>query len=307
VVGVVTQPDRPAGRGRGVALSPVKQEALEEGIPVLQPERARGDEFLASWARWSRRSRWWWRTGRSCAPRCWICRPGIAEHPRLAPARAARRGADPVGDHPRPRDHGVSIMRMEAGLDSGPVLLQVEEPIGPDETGSELAGRLARSAPRRWSRRCSLLEGRRRDAAGPRPRHLRAQARAGDGPGGLDAPRGGGGALDPRPGRPPGAWSRWTASGPVKLFRPVAHARDADAAPGQVLAADAQDGIVVACGEGALRRPRGAAARQAPHGRGGVGARAVSRCTCAGRERGARRCSRWRRRWRPPLAKRGPG
>ena len=43
VVGVVTQPDRPAGRGREVAMSPIKREALEEGIPVLQPEKARGE------------------------------------------------------------------------------------------------------------------------------------------------------------------------------------------------------------------------------------------------------------------------
>src|SRR5690606_34197225 len=47
VVGVVTQPDRPAGRGRALTMSPIKKEALEEGIPVLQPERARGEEFLA--------------------------------------------------------------------------------------------------------------------------------------------------------------------------------------------------------------------------------------------------------------------
>ncbi|HLL47789.1 MAG TPA: formyltransferase family protein, partial [Longimicrobiaceae bacterium] len=46
VVGVVTQPDRPAGRGRGISTSPVKTVAQEEGIPVLQPERARGPEFL---------------------------------------------------------------------------------------------------------------------------------------------------------------------------------------------------------------------------------------------------------------------
>ena len=47
VVGVVTQPDRPAGRGRALSASPVKEAAIAEGIPVLQPERARGEEFLA--------------------------------------------------------------------------------------------------------------------------------------------------------------------------------------------------------------------------------------------------------------------
>ena len=46
VVGVVTQPDRPAGRGRVLQPPPVKEVALEEGIPVLQPERPRGEEFL---------------------------------------------------------------------------------------------------------------------------------------------------------------------------------------------------------------------------------------------------------------------
>src|SRR5690349_5448380 len=48
VVGVVTQPDRPVGRSRSVLQSsPVKQIAIDEGIPVVQPERPRGDEFLA--------------------------------------------------------------------------------------------------------------------------------------------------------------------------------------------------------------------------------------------------------------------
>ena len=47
VVGVVTQPDRPAGRGRGVTQSAVKQEALASGFPVLQPEKPRGEEFMA--------------------------------------------------------------------------------------------------------------------------------------------------------------------------------------------------------------------------------------------------------------------
>src|SRR5438309_5579633 len=48
VVGAVTQPDRPVGRSRSLLQSsPVKQIALDEGIPVLQPERPRGDEFLA--------------------------------------------------------------------------------------------------------------------------------------------------------------------------------------------------------------------------------------------------------------------
>ncbi|MFM9014725.1 MAG: methionyl-tRNA formyltransferase, partial [Gemmatimonadota bacterium] len=47
VVGVVTQPDRPQGRSRSTLVpSPVKQVALEEGIPILQPDRPRGDEFL---------------------------------------------------------------------------------------------------------------------------------------------------------------------------------------------------------------------------------------------------------------------
>lgn len=256
VVGVVTQPDRPAGRGRAIAFSPVKQEALEEGIPVLQPERPRGDEFMAQL--------------RALEPDVsivvaygQILRPEVLELPRLgslnihASLLPELRGAAPI-QWAIIRGHetsGVSIMRMEAGLDSGPVLLQAEEPIAPEESASELASRLAEIGAEAMIEALLLLES--GDSTETPQDHARATyaPKLERGMARVDwtrpAPelarliRG----LDDHP----GAWSPLEGRGPVKLFRPVAHAGDGAGAPGEVLEADAQDGIVVACGEGALR------------------------------------------------------
>jgi methionyl-tRNA formyltransferase len=256
VVGVVTQPDRPAGRGRAVAFSSVKQEALEEGIPVLQPERPRGDEFMAQL--------------RALEPDVsivvaygQILRPEVLELPRLgslnihASLLPELRGAAPI-QWAIIRGHetsGVSIMRMEAGLDSGPVLLQAEEPIAPEESASELASRLAEIGAEAMIEALLLLESgdstetpQDNARATYAPKLERGMARVDwtrPAPELARLIRG----LDDHP----GAWSPLEGRGPVKLFRPVAHAGDGAGAPGEVLEADAQDGIVVACGEGALR------------------------------------------------------
>ncbi|MDQ3556624.1 MAG: methionyl-tRNA formyltransferase, partial [Gemmatimonadota bacterium] len=144
VVGVVTQPDRPSGRRRALIPSPVRAVAVAEGIPVLQPERARGAEFEAAL--------------RALRPEIsvvvafgQILRPEILELPPLgsinlhASLLPELRGAAPIqwAVARGKETTGVSIMRMEAGLDSGPILLQVAEPIRPDESAGELASRLA--------------------------------------------------------------------------------------------------------------------------------------------------------------------
>jgi methionyl-tRNA formyltransferase len=254
VVGVVTQPDRPAGRGREVAMSPIKEEALEEGIPVLQPERARGDEFLAQIRALDADISVVVAYGQ-------ILRPEVLAVPRLgsvnihASLLPELRGAAPI-QWAIVRGHavsGVTIMRMEAGLDSGPMLLRVEESIEPEESASELGARLAEIGAEALIETLALMEDGRieeepqdHERATYAPKVDRETAR-------LDWSlpadevalwmRG----MDDVP----GAWSPLGSKGTVKLFRPrVVH--DVGGAPGEVLSAD-EDGVVIACGLGAVR------------------------------------------------------
>lgn len=253
VVGVVTQPDRPAGRGRGVAMSPVKGEALEEGIPVLQPERARGDEFLAELRALEPEISVVVAYGQILRPEVLALPPlgSINIHASLLPEL---RGAAPI-QWAIVRGHdssGVTIMRMEAGLDSGPMILQVPEPIGPDESAVELGGRLAEVGAEALVEALALME------AGAAEETVQDHARA---------------TYAPKVGREtarvdwslpagevarwmrgmddvPGAWSP-LGERPVKLYRPEV-VGDVAGAPGTVLAAD-DDGVLVACGSGAVR------------------------------------------------------
>ncbi|MBA4397440.1 MAG: methionyl-tRNA formyltransferase [Syntrophus sp. (in: bacteria)] len=144
VIGVVTQPDRPKGRGKQPAAPPIKIFAEAHGLPVLQPERVRSPEFLELF--------------RQLAPDLVVvvafgqilpkemielpCRGCINVHPSLLPRY---RGAGPLnwaiirGE----TTTGVTIMQMDAGMDSGDILLQEETEIGDRETVGELHDRLA--------------------------------------------------------------------------------------------------------------------------------------------------------------------
>jgi methionyl-tRNA formyltransferase len=255
VVGVVTQPDRPAGRGRAVALSPVKQEALEIGVPILQPERARGDEFLAQL--------------RALQPDIsvvvafgQILRPEVLELPPLgsvnihASLLPELRGAAPI-QWAIVRGHessGISIMQMEAGLDSGPVLLRVEEPIEPDESASELAMRLAEVGAEALVEALALMEAGGLQAvpqdhgrATYAPKVDREVARLDWSRPAAEVARWMRGMDDV-----PGAWSPLGDRGPVKLFRPQV-LPEVSGTAGEVLDADGQAGVVIACGSGAVR------------------------------------------------------
>ena len=145
VVGVVTQPDRPQGRSRSELISPpVKVAALAAGIPVLQPVRPVGDVFAASLRRLEPDLGVVVAYGHILRPDILSVPAGgmINVHASLLPRH---RGAAPIqhailaGD----RETGISIMQMEEGLDSGPVLHHVVTPIGTDETAGTLARRLA--------------------------------------------------------------------------------------------------------------------------------------------------------------------
>lgn len=140
--GVVTQPDRPAGRGQRLQPSPVKRAAAELGLRVYEPARLRafaqelrGEEFdlfaLASY-------------GRILPPELLdVPRLGALNvHPSLLPIY---RGATPIQSailHGDP-ETGVSIMLMDAGLDSGDVVLQRHIAVQPEERYGELHDRLA--------------------------------------------------------------------------------------------------------------------------------------------------------------------
>ncbi len=144
LVGVVTQPDRPAGRGRRVIASPVKEFALAEGIPVFQPERLRRVEAVE-------RIRAWAPDLIVVAAYGQILRPSVLEIARLgvlnvhASLLPRWRGAAPVQAAILAGDTvtGVTIMKMDEGMDTGPIVAIREVPITPGETGGELEARLA--------------------------------------------------------------------------------------------------------------------------------------------------------------------
>ncbi len=145
VAGVVTQPDKPQGRSRSELIPPpVKVAALAAGIPVLQPVRPVGDVFATSLRRLEPDLGVVVAYGHILRPDVLSVPPRgmINVHASLLPRH---RGAAPIqhailaGD----RETGISIMQMEEGLDSGPVLHHVVTPIGADETAGALAGRLA--------------------------------------------------------------------------------------------------------------------------------------------------------------------
>lgn len=144
VAAVFTQPDRPKGRGNALAESPVKAAALRLGLPVHQPERIRRPEAVE--------------TLRNLAPEIMVVvgygqiipqavidlppRGILNVHASLLPRY---RGAAPIqwaianGE----AETGVTIMQIDAGLDTGDMLLKRSVTIGPDETAPQLSGRLA--------------------------------------------------------------------------------------------------------------------------------------------------------------------
>jgi methionyl-tRNA formyltransferase len=144
IAGVITQPDRPRGRGGEISISPLKQVAIEAGLPVYQPERIKEEAAQEYF--------------RNVAPDV----VAIIAYGQIIPARLIAiprlgwinlhgsllpkyRGAAPIhwaianGE----TQTGLTTMQINAGLDTGPMLLQYETEIGPDETSPELYARLA--------------------------------------------------------------------------------------------------------------------------------------------------------------------
>lgn len=256
IAAVVTRPDRPAGRGRKLRPSPVKAAATAEGLTVLEPERPRDPAFVDQL--------------RALEPDLsivvaygHILSREVLDVPRLGSINVHAsllphlRGAAPV-NWAIIRGHevaGVSIMRMVEKMDAGPVLLQTEEAIPPDQTASELYLRLAEVGAGSLVGALAMLEAgmiaeQEQDEAQATfaPKLTRELARidwslpaveVSNWIRGLDAV--------------PGAWSVLEGES-VKLFmpRPLPDTRSGEA-PGTIVACDAKDGISVQAGDGAVR------------------------------------------------------
>ena len=145
VVGVVTQPDRPAGRGQQMTPPPVKRLAQALGIPLIQPRRLKEAEALAQLAAWAPQAIVVAAFGQ-------ILRQEVLDLPQYgcinvhASLLPRWRGAAPIqaailhGD----AETGITIMQMEAGLDTGAVLSQRRLPILETDTAASLTEKLAR-------------------------------------------------------------------------------------------------------------------------------------------------------------------
>ncbi|MBA3346591.1 MAG: methionyl-tRNA formyltransferase [Gemmatimonadales bacterium] len=251
VAGVVTQPDKAQGRSRSkLHPSPVKLVAQAHGLPVLQPDRPSGDLFLASLHRLEAELGVVVAYGHILRREVLSLPPlgMINVHASLLPRF---RGAAPIqhailaGEC----ETGISIMQMEEGLDTGPVLYQVPTPIMPGETGGALTLRLAELGAAALVKALSLLaDGPAyplpQDPAGATyaPKISRETAR-------LDWRKEASflsrqvRAFDPTP----GAWTSLEGA-PVKLFG--ATPLEGSGEPGTVLEVGRR--LVIACGRGAL-------------------------------------------------------
>ena len=251
VIRVLTQPDRPAGRGLARAASPVKRLALDHAIPVEQPVSLRDIQVQEQLRR--------------CRPDLivvaaysLILPQAVLDIPRFgalnihASLLPRWRGAAPIerallaGD----RETGISIMQMDAGLDTGPVLLQEAIAISGDDTAGTLHDRLAELGGQLIARAIDLLEAGGLRAT-PQPEQGATYAVK----------------LDKRESRLNWRESAVAIGRRIRAFNPRPGASTVmrgvefkiwqcavtagDGAPGEILATGPK-GILIACGEGAV-------------------------------------------------------
>lgn len=255
VVGVFCQPDRPKGRGHKLAACPVKELAESAGIPVFQPERIKREEGVAML--------------KSCAPDlCVTAAFGqllsqeILDIPPLGTVNVhssllpKHRGSAPVNWSIIKGDEvtGVTTMFTDKGMDTGDILMMRETPIGPKENAGELTDRLAVMGAE------LLLETIRALEAGTLVRIPQDHEAATYEPK-MDKELG---RIDwSRPAQEIDALVRGTTPWPgafttlgdqtIKVFALDVQEGDASGAPGEIVAADAKRGLVVACGDHDVR------------------------------------------------------
>ena len=250
---VITQPDRPKGRGRRVAASPVKQLALERGLPVYQPKKVKSAEAVERIKA----------LGPSCLVVVAYGQLLSAEILEIPPLGAVNVHASLLPKYRGPApihwaliqgetETGVTTMFMDAGMDTGDILLQRKAVIQPGETAGSLHDRLAEEGARVLVETLDLLK---RDSLEPR---VQDSSQATYAPmlakedGKVDwhedakqiccRIRG----MDPWP----GSFTLWQGKR-LKLFGCRALSISTQAEPGTVIAATA-DGLKVAAGEGAV-------------------------------------------------------
>ena len=255
VAAVVTQPDKAVGRSRSTTRpSPVKVVAEAEGIPVLQPEKPKGDEFIAQLRALEPELSVVVAYGH-ILPRAVIDLPRLGTlniHASLLPAL---RGAAPIQAAIRDglAETGVTIMQMVPALDAGPIVHTVSTPILEDETAGELSLRLSELGAMALIEALALME---LDLAKPQPQNESAATYAtklSRESAQVDWTRTAHDvgrhirAYDPKP----GAWGRLHGN-EVKLFGARIAPRGTSHSPGEVLAVD-ETGLLVACGGGAVR------------------------------------------------------
>jgi len=143
VVGVVTQPDRPAGRGKKIRQSPVKQAAIKYDLPVYQPEKLRGNDAVKTLSAWGA-------DVHVVAAYGQILKPNVLSIPQYGSINVHAsllprwRGAAPIQAAVRAGDaeSGITIMQMNEGLDTGDMLLKGTVSLEPHETGGSLHDKL---------------------------------------------------------------------------------------------------------------------------------------------------------------------
>ena len=256
VVGVVTQPDRAVGRSRSTLVpSPVKEIALEEELPLFQPETPKDETFLAQL--------------RALAPELsvvvsyghilsesLIALPTLATINLHASLLPALRGAAPIQGAVRAglAETGVTVMRMVKALDAGPIMLQARTPVARDETAGELEARLSELGALALIEALTLMSLGKLSAtpqddtkATFAPKILREMARVNWNER-ADAIGRHVRAYDPKP----GAFTTHRG-GDIKLFGAVVADAPAESkhAPGTVVSIDGR-GMVITCGTGAV-------------------------------------------------------
>ncbi len=257
IVGVYTQPDRPSGRGQKLSASPVARRAAALGLPTFKPEKLRGNEAAIA-------------EMRALAPECMVVvayglilpqvvldipvRGCLNIHASLLPRW---RGAAPIQRAVLAGDPqtGVTIMQMDAGLDTGPMLLREALPISPEATSGDVHDALALQGARLIVQALSAIE---RDELPAQPQPAEGASYAGK--------------LSKEEARldwslpaaelrrrihgynpMPGAWCEWNGER-IKLLRATLGPEDGTGTspPGSVLASDDR-GLSVATMQGVLR------------------------------------------------------
>ena len=253
IVAVVTNPDRPQGRGRKIAPPPVKSAALELGLEVWQPHSLQDPALVAQLD--TLQADLFAVVAFSILPPPLLALPrcgAVNLHPSLLPAY---RGAAPIiwavikGE----TQTGITTFQLNRRVDAGGILLQQRVAIGPDETAGQLDARLRQLGADLLVETVDQLED---GTLEPRPQDLQGVSRA---PkltredGRLDWRQSASMVRNRIRGTQPvpGAFSQW-AQGDLKIHQAQLCDGPATGAPGTVLEVDPNAGVVVATGEGAL-------------------------------------------------------